>query len=112
MVIFHPYQRKIDHEVILKKFDIDGNELIPLDQKTYIGTLIDSTLTWKRHISYTASKISKTTGVIARLRHLVPCRTLTNIWPYCLGPGTTDISESNPYPTKACLASYLSTAQN
>ena len=45
-VIFHPYQKKIDHEVILKIFDIDGNEFVPLEQTTYIGTLIDSDLKW------------------------------------------------------------------
>ena len=44
LVIFHPYQKKIDHEVILKIFDIGANEFVPLNQKTYIGTFIDSIL--------------------------------------------------------------------
>ena len=71
-VIFHPYQKKLDRNVILKIFDIETNDFVLLDQKTYIkylGILIDSNLTWKYHISYITSRISKTIGVIARLRH-------------------------------------------
>ena len=54
-VIFHPYQKKLDHEVIPKIFDNDTNEFVSLDQKTYIrylGMLIDSNLAWKYRISY------------------------------------------------------------
>ena len=81
-VIFHPYQ-KLDRDVILKIFDIDNNEFVLLDQKTYmkyLGILIDSNLTWKYHISYITSKISKTTGVIARLRLFVPSSTLLTLY--------------------------------
>ena len=79
-VIFHPYRKKLDLDVILKIFDIETNDFVLLDQKTYIkylGILIDSNLTWKYHISYITSKISKTIGVIARLRHFVPIATST-----------------------------------
>ena len=54
--------------IILKIFDMDTNEFVLFDQKTYIkylGILIDSNLTWKYHISYITPKISKTIGVIA-----------------------------------------------
>ena len=33
----------------------------------YLGILIDKNLTWKYHIDYVASKISRTIGIIARL---------------------------------------------
>ena len=36
IVIFHPYQKKLDRDVILRIFDIDTNEFAFLDQKTYI----------------------------------------------------------------------------
>ena len=35
-VIFHPYQKKLDRNVILKIFDIETNDFVFLDQKTYI----------------------------------------------------------------------------
>ena len=72
-------------------FDIETNDFVLLDQKTYIkylGILIDSNLTWKYHISYITSKISKTIGVIARLRHfaIVPTSTLLTLYRSLLSP--------------------------
>ena len=88
-VIFHPYQKKLDRDVIPKIFDIETNDFVLLDQKTYIkylDILIDSNLTWKYHISYITSKISKTIGVIARLRHFVPTSTLLTLFRSLLSP--------------------------
>ena len=69
--------------MILKIFDNDTYEFVPLDQTIYIkylAILIDSNLTWKYHISYTTWKISKSIGVIARLRHFVPSSTLLTLY--------------------------------
>jgi len=55
---------------------------VPLDCKDYVkylGILIDSNLSWKIHIEYITLKISKTVGLIAKLRHFVPLHTLLNI---------------------------------
>ena len=82
-VIFHPYQKKLNRDVILRIYDFDTNEFVLLDQKTYIkylGILIDSNLTSKYHIYYKITKISKTIGVIARLRHFVPSSTLLTLY--------------------------------
>ena len=82
-VIFHPYQKKINYEVDLKIFDNDSNSFISLERKHYVkylGLLIESNLTWKYHISHVASKISKTVGIISKLRHFVPRNTLINIY--------------------------------
>ena len=46
----------------------------------YLGILIDSNLTWKHYVDHIASKISKTIGIIARLRHFVPLSTLLTIY--------------------------------
>ena len=48
--------------------------------------IVDSNLTWKYHISYITSKISKTIGVIARLRHFVPTSTLLTLYRSLLSP--------------------------
>ena len=37
----------------------------------FLGVLIDKHLTWKQHIDYIASKISKIVGLIERLRRLM-----------------------------------------
>ena len=69
--------------------DIETNDFVLLDQKTYIkylGILIDSNLAWKYHISYLTSKISKTIGVIARLKHFVPSSTLLTLYRSLISP--------------------------
>ena len=49
-------------------FDNQLNTFISLESKNYVkylGLLIDSGLTWKYHIDYITTKISKLVGVIA-----------------------------------------------
>jgi len=55
-------------------FPLEGKDYVK-----YLGILIDSNLSWKIHIEYIAVKISKTVGLIAKLRHFVPLHTLLHI---------------------------------
>ena len=88
-VIFHPYQHKPDCTIQLEIYNNDLKESVPLEQKTfvkYLGILIDNNLSWKYHIDYISSKVSKGIGMIARLRHLVPFDTLLNIYRSLIEP--------------------------
>ena len=81
--IFRARQKKLHYEVNLKVFDYQTNTYISLERKNYVkclGVLIDETLSWKYHIAHLVSKISKTIGIIARLRHFVPLATLHHIY--------------------------------
>ena len=74
-VIFCPYQKKITYQPTIKLFDNISQGLVALECKTYVkylGVLIDQHLSWKHHIDHIALRISKTVGIIARLRHHVP----------------------------------------
>ena len=62
-------------------FDNEQNKYVDLESKVYIkyfGVLIDKNLSWKHHIDAIATKISKTVGLIAKLRHYVPWKILLN----------------------------------
>ena len=64
-------------------FDHSSNSFISLEKKEYVkylGVMIDSNLTWKYHIGYITSKLSKSIGIIARLRHFIPKSTLLHIY--------------------------------
>ena len=37
----------------------------------FLGILIDEQMTWKTHINFITNKISKLSGIIARLKHYV-----------------------------------------
>ena len=82
-IIFHPYQKHINYKIKLKLYDDRTNNFISLERKEYVkylGVLLDRNLSWKHHISYIASRISRNIGIIARLRHLTPYSTLHNIY--------------------------------
>ena len=38
----------------------------------YLGVLVDKNIAWKYHIDTIAAKISKTIGLISKLRHSIP----------------------------------------
>ena len=49
---------------------------------------MDKNLTWKYHIDYIASKISRVVGIISRLRHSVPLNTLIQVYRSLIFPYT------------------------
>ena len=88
-VIFRPRQKKVNHQINLRMFDHHTNSYISLERKEfikYLGVLIDETLSWGHHIAHIASKISKSIGVISRLRHFVPLSTLKHIYRSLIQP--------------------------
>ena len=52
----------------------------------YLGVLLDDNLSWKPHIDYISTKISKGISIIATLRDLVPFSTLLNIYRSLIEP--------------------------
>ena len=71
MIVESP--RKKDLAVNIKIEDEDGTSYL-LDRKDrvkYPGVFLDDTAPYKHHISYVASQISRTNGIIAKLRHFL-----------------------------------------
>ena len=60
------------------------------DHVKYLGVLLDSNLSWKFRIDNVALKVSRTVGVVARLRHFVPRTTLLNIYQSLILPYLTN----------------------
>ena len=51
--------------------------------------MIDKNLTWKHHIDTVSLKISKTVGLLAKLRHFVPWQILLNMYQSLIYPYIT-----------------------
>ena len=82
-VIFRPYQKKINSSINIRIKDINSNNFISLDNKDYVkylGLLLDSKLSWKHHINYVSTKISKSVGLIAKVRHYIPREILISLY--------------------------------
>ena len=79
-------------------FDHDNGTYSPLDFKEsvkYLGIFIDKYLNWKTHIDLIALKISKTIGIIARLRHFVPLSVTTKLYIQSFRPSLYVALQSN-----------------
>ena len=88
-VIFHPYQKKVTYQPSLYMFDNEKIGNVTLESKNYIkylGVLIDKNLTWKYHIDAITAKISKTVGLISKLRHSIPRHILLYIYQTLIHP--------------------------
>ena len=73
----------IDTTAFTYIYDYSANSLVSLERKEcakHLGVLIDSKLSWTHHITYISTKISKSLGILARLRHFAPSSTLLNIY--------------------------------
>ena len=68
--------RKASGSIEVKLQNIDGSSYL-LDRK--VGVVIDESLSWKYHISYTCSRISSNIGVISKLRHYLSIRQLKQL---------------------------------
>ena len=82
-MIFRPYQKLLSYFPIIKVYDPILNKSQILEIKNfvkYLRILIDFDLSWKNHIDLICQKISKTLGILARLRHLIPLTPLLKIY--------------------------------
>ena len=90
-VIFCPAQRKLSHQPKIVVFDNKQNKKVSLEHKDFvnINILIDKSLSWKHHIEHIIIKVSRTEGLIAKLRHFLPKHTLLNMYQALIAPYLT-----------------------
>ena len=77
-MVFHPKKYKYKKLTNLKlKLDSD-NEIEQVKQFKYLGLIIDQDLSWKSHIKYITTKLSRTLGLLYKTRHFMDkkCRLL------------------------------------
>ena len=91
-VIFRPTQRKLTYYPKIMIFDNDQNKNVALECKEfvrYLGIIIDNNLSWKHHIDHVAIKMSRTVGLICKLRYFLPRHTLLTIYRSLVAPYLT-----------------------
>ena len=94
-------------------FDNDQNKNVALECKEfvrYLGIIIDNNLSWKYHIDHVAIKMSRTVGLICKLRHFLPRHTLLTIYRSLVAPYLTYGLTAWIAPWKASEASKASSS--
>lgn len=57
-----------------------GTKIFPSSKVSFLGVIIDSSLTWKAHISELSKKLNRAIGLLAKARHYVPALTLRSLY--------------------------------
>lgn len=75
-MVFHSEQRNVS----LPKLFIDETAIEYVQEFNFLGIMIDKNLKWKKHTDIVSKKISKTLGVITKLKHFLPTNILQTIY--------------------------------
>ena len=67
-VVFHPYNKPLKHNITLK---IQKKAITQKNSIKYLGIMIDSGLTWQLHIDSLSKKISRSIGLIYKIKTFV-----------------------------------------
>ena len=76
-VIFRTYNKPIKHNMTLK---INKKAISQKEHIKYLGITIDSHLNWKNHIFNVSKKISRSIGIMYKLREFMNIKMLINIY--------------------------------
>ena len=75
-VIFHPTQQKVPSI----NLTVNQKKLEHKEYMKYLGVLIDSKLSWKSHIREISKKMSRSVGILAKVRHYANINVLTKLY--------------------------------
>ena len=76
-VIFHSQHRIITDCIALK---IEKKKIRQEFSVRFWGVLLDSTLSWKNHLTELSKKLARATGIFYKIRHYAPRDTLTLLY--------------------------------
>jgi len=75
-ILFHTPQRRVHHPELY----LDGVKIDFVDNFNFLGIILNKNLKWKNHIDMISKKISKTVGIMKKLKHFLPAGALMNIY--------------------------------
>ena len=56
------------------------NHLRKVYSVRYLGVILDNTLDWNKHISYLTGKLSSSAGILRKLKHFIPLKSLVMVY--------------------------------
>ena len=79
LLVFHSKQK---NKTDLSNFTINiaGSKMEIVDNVKYLGVLIDNNLSWDSYIHSLSKKLGRANGIISKLRHYVPEKTLVSVY--------------------------------
>jgi len=81
-MLFHTPQKKVANINI----QLDGENIDFVEEFNYLGIIFDANLSWKPHINHITKKISRTIGIMVKLKHFLPGNILQTLYNYLVFP--------------------------
>ena len=75
-MVFHTHNRSVsypDHQ-------INGNKIERVTEFNFLGLVLQSSLSWNKHINHISLKVSKAIGIINRLKSVYPLAVLLTLY--------------------------------
>ena len=77
-MLVHPYQRDVSNLVPVIK--INQNEIEKIDKFDFLGVTLDENVYWKAHTDKLATRLSKYSGILNKLKNYLPPYILRNLY--------------------------------
>ena len=117
-MIFHTSNRKITYQ----NLKINNINIERVTQFNFLGVMFNSHMDWSRHINYISMKISRSTGILYRLKDIYPQSVLLTLYNtlilphfrYCLllsGLGSSTVDQVLKYTKYSKCIPSTSTGQ-
>ena len=81
-MVFHTANKHVAYP----KLNINGNNIERVTNFNFLGLTLSSTLSWNQHINKISLKISKSIGILYRLRDIYPRAVLENLYNALITP--------------------------
>ena len=73
---FHRAQKKVNKLTL----QLNGQNIEMVSSFNFLGIILDQSLSWKKYVSMVTNKISKTLGILYRLKDIFPENILLTIY--------------------------------
>ena len=83
-MLFHHRQRNINS--LIPSLNIEGHEIERVTEFNFLGLTLDQHMSWDSHTNKIANKISRTLGILCRLKHVLPPNILKIIYSTLIQP--------------------------
>ena len=75
--------KKYNQDLASLNINIEGKLICRVEYTKFLGVIVDSKLNWEKHINYISMKLSKTFGVLSRIRRKLTPSSFISLY-YCL----------------------------
>ena len=82
-MFFHLHKKVVTYPDL----QLNGNKIERVTQFNFLGLILQSNLSWNKHVNHISLKVSKTIGILYRLKSVYPLKVLLTLYirkiPHC-----------------------------